>query len=40
MTQRDNFRHRISIGRLSPQGAQIMWENAADDDAPGTERGA
>lgn len=26
---RDNFRMRISMGRLSPQGAQMMWENPA-----------
>ena len=24
---RDNFRMRISMGRLSPQGAMMMWEN-------------
>lgn len=24
---RDNFGQRISMGRLSPQGAQMMWEN-------------
>ena len=26
---RDNFRARISMGRLSPQGAMMMWENPA-----------
>lgn len=26
---RDNFRMRISMGRLSPQGAMMMWENPA-----------
>ncbi len=25
---RDNFRMRISMGRLSPQGAMMMWESA------------
>jgi len=25
--QRDNFRMRISMGRLSPQGAMMMWES-------------
>lgn len=24
---RDNFRMRVSMGRLSPQGAQMMWES-------------
>ena len=26
---RDNFGQRISLGRLSPQGAMMMWENPA-----------
>lgn len=26
---RDNFGARLSMGRLSPQGAMMMWENAA-----------
>lgn len=26
---RDNFRARISMGRLSPQGAQMMWQDMA-----------
>lgn len=26
---RDNFSARASMGRLSPQGAQMMWENAS-----------
>ncbi len=26
---RDNFRMRVSMGRLSPQGAMMMWENPA-----------
>jgi DNA segregation ATPase FtsK/SpoIIIE, S-DNA-T family len=26
---RDNYGFRISMGRLSPQGAMMMWENAA-----------
>lgn len=26
---RDNFAERASLGRLSPQGAQMMWENPA-----------
>ena len=25
---RDNFRQRVSMGRLSPQGAMMMWESA------------
>lgn len=26
---RDNFGQRVSMGRLSPHGAQMMWENAS-----------
>ena len=26
---RDNFGQRMSMGRLSPQGAMMMWENPA-----------
>ena len=26
---RDNLGHRVSMGRLSPQGAMMMWENPA-----------
>lgn len=37
---RDNFSARISMGRLSPQGAMMMWENAGTGVAlPRTARG-